>query len=318
MLSALLIVGAALAGVVADVPRGETRASLVVCRAEDPCAQHALWIESLEGEGDRPLLPVDAVLVLDGVEMEGGETLEAKFAGAVARARHLWDERRLPEADIALDDAARALERWSGTPATDALFELHYLRGAVAVARGGDPTDTFRQAAAVAWNRSVTLPVADGPAAQAYYAALPALLAEGTGTLRLAPPPDGASWYLDGVELGPREARVDVLPGVHRVTASSPTRVRTWRKDVMVQTGRAREVSAAFTAADDATWVRTQLLALYDGSPLPREVAAMLTAWCERRNVHDLRLLRVREDASGGYLLDKVVYDPRLKRVVRD
>ncbi|MFZ5478587.1 MAG: PEGA domain-containing protein [Myxococcota bacterium] len=309
----LLHVAVALAGVVTDVPPGETRVGLLVCPTEAPCADDAWRIAELRGERDRPLLMLDAVLELDGSEWEGGFTQAQRFADAMARARTAWAAKRWGEAEIALADAEGALRRWSGTAPTQDLFDLHYLKGAVALQRGDDPETDFRQAVAVAWNRTVTLPVED-PAAKPYYAVLDRVIADGTGTLSLAEPPDGGAWHLDGVELGRGPARVDVFPGVHRVTVKAEGKLATWKKDVQVFPGAAQEVSAKFSPADDATWVRARLREAFDEGKLPPEVMKVLSAWCGRKNVTELRILMMRDGALRVVVVDPVVRRVRIER----
>ena len=157
----LLLLAPALAGVVSDVPAGETSIDLVVCPTDDPCAQVAYDLEQMPGMRDRPLLPFDQILERDGAEWEDGELLSARFDAAMDRARTAWTARRFDDAGRALEDAAVALGRWSGTADPQLLFDLAYLKGAVSVQRGEDPESDFRQAAAVAWNRTVTLAVED-------------------------------------------------------------------------------------------------------------------------------------------------------------
>ena len=304
---ALLWIAHALASVVTDVPRGEHRVALVLCPTEDPCSTE---IFRVEGKVPMPMLMVEVVLELDAAEWEGGETLEALFGAAMERARAAWEAKRWGAADIALDDAEEALKRWSGTATNQQLFDLHYLRGAVRVARGEDATTDFRQAAAVAWNREVALPLQDA-VAKAYYDAMPGLVRGGTGKLRLTEAPRGASWFLDGVELGHAAAEVRVFPGMHRVTARQDRMIRTWKRDVRVDVRQVRDVTMQFSPADDAVWVQAQLRAAFAGAPLPAEVMTLLSAWCERKDVHQLRLVMV------GDVVRTLEYDPKLKRVTR-
>lgn len=301
---------AAYAGVVADVPAGETRVDLVVCPTDEPCAQMAYAIELLPGQQGRAILPLDQLLERDGAEWEDGESLGERFRGAMDRARAAWAGGRVDDAARALDDAGAALERWSGTVDAQLLFDLPYLRGAVAIARGEDPEADFRQAAAAAWNRSVALPVEE-PAAKAYYAVLDRLVGEGTATLRLDEPPDGATWHLDGVPLGSRPLTVRVFPGTHRITASHPGKLRTWRRDVQVLPGQSRAVSAAFSPADDADWVRARVREGLGTGSLPKEVKELLSAWCARKGVVAVRLV-----ALGDAGLRVLTYDATLRRVV--
>lgn len=306
-----LLASAALAGMVTSVPPGETRVGLLLCRTEAPCADDGWWIETLPGERARPLLMLDAVLEIDGAEIEGTDTLRDRFVAAMGRARVAWTAKRWNEAEFALSDADALLRRWSGTVSSQDLFDLAYWRAAVALQKGEDPTDDLRQAAASAWNREVRLALEDGAVATAYYDELPRLVAGGTGTLRLAAPPLGALWYLDGVELGGNPYEVQVFPGTHRVTAVHADMLRTWKKDVLVARGRTSDVAAAFTEADDPKWVRDQLRAAYTSGTIPKEIKELLSAWCARRNVHELRVLMVEEPQR----LRTLTYDPGLRRL---
>ncbi|MFN7145132.1 MAG: hypothetical protein ACK4YP_15250 [Myxococcota bacterium] len=305
----LLWIPLALAGVVTDVPPGETRVDLVVCRDDNPCAQMAYAVELLPEARGRAILPLDQLLERDGGEWEDGEKLGARFDGAMDRARAAWAAGRFDDAARALEDADAALDRWSGTADPQRLFDLAYLKGAVALQRKEDPEADFRQAAAVAWNRTVALPVED-PAGAAYYAVLDRLVGEGTGTLRFDAPPDGATWHLDGVALGEGPAEVTVFPGVHRVTATHAGKIRTWKRDVQVHAGRVRPVSAAFSPADDASWVRARVREAFDTRSLPKEVRELLTAWCERKNVAVVRFVTL-----DGSVLRTATYDVALRRM---
>lgn len=283
-------ISVALAGVVADVPAGETRIDLVVCPTDDPCAQIAYTIEQLPGQSSRSILPLDQLLELDGGEWEDGEKVGARFDAAMDRARASWAAKRPDDVARALDDADAALRRWSGTADAQRLFDLAFLRGAVAVVKGEDPEADFRQAAAVAWNRSVTLPVED-PAAKPYYEVLDRLVFEGTGALRFADAPDGATWHLDGVALGTTAAEVRVFAGTHRVTAAHPGKLRTWKKDIQVGRGQVRTVNGTFSPADDASWVRARVRESFETHSLPTEVKELISAWCARKNVSVARLV---------------------------
>lgn len=306
----LLWIPLALAGVVTDVPAGETRVDLVVCPTDEPCAQLAYSIEQLPGQAARAILPLDQLLERDGAEWEDGERLGDRFDDAMDKARAARAAGRLDDAARALDDADAALRRWSGTADPQRLFDLAFLRGAVAVARKEDPEADFRQAAAVAWNRSVTLPDGD-PATAPYYAILDRLVGEGVGTLRFLAPPDGATWHLDGVALqaGPTEVRV--FPGVHRITAVHDGKIRTWKKDFPVLAGRVREVSAAFSPADDANWVRAQVRDAFVTHTLPKEVKELISAWGARKNVAQVRLVVLTPEGK----LQAMTYEVALRRL---
>ncbi len=312
----LLWIPLALAGVVTDVPAGETRVDLVVCPTDEPCAQLAYRIEQLPGQAGRAILPLDQLLERDGAEWEDGERLSDRFDTAMDRARAAWAATRADDAGRALEDADAVLRRWSGTADPQRLFDLAYLRGAVAVARGEDPEADFRQAAAVAWNRTVTLPVGD-PAAKPYYEVLDRLVGEGTGTLRFSPPPDGATWHLDGVALASGPTEVRVFPGVHRITAVHDGKIRTWKRDVPVLAGRVREVDAAFSPTDDASWVRARVREAFLGveaqvpPTLPKEVKELLSAWGARKNVLLIRLVTMTEDGP----LQVLDYEVALRRI---
>lgn len=295
------------AGVVTDVPPGETRIDLVVCPDDDPCARMAYDLELIEPA--RVQLPFDLLLERDGGEWEDGELLSARFDAAMGRARAAWAAGRIDEADRALGDARRALASWSGTADPQRLFDLAFLDGAVAVRRGEDPEPDFRQAAAVAWNRTVTLPV-DEPAAPAYYAVLDRLVKEGTGTLRLATAPGGGTWFLDGVDVGGGPAVLTVFPGTHRVTMQAPSTLRTWRKDVVVGAGRPVDVSATLGQADDAAWVRAQVRAAFDSHTLPKEVRDLVSGWCARKGVSHVRFVRLRDGRP-----EALAYSPTLRRL---
>ncbi len=298
------------AGVVSDVPAGETRVDLVVCPNDEPCAQLAYRIEQLPGQAARAVLPLDQLLERDGGEWEDGEKLGARFDAAMDRARAAWAAKRMDDCARALEDADTALRKWSGTADPQRLFDLAYLRGAVAVARGEDPEADFRQAAAVAWNRTVTLPVGD-PAATPYYTVLDRLVGEGVGTLRFQAPPDGATWHLDGVALTAGPAEVRVFPGTHRITAVHDGMIRTWKRDIPVLSGRLREVSATFSPADDANWVRARVRDAFEFAVLPKEVKELISQWGARKGVAMVRLVALTEDGR----LRVLTYDVAVRRL---
>jgi hypothetical protein len=303
----LLLIGHTLAGVVTDVPAGEPRVALVVCPTEEPCSSEIFKVEAHE---HLPMILLELMLEQDTAGWAEGESLDARFSTAMDRAKGAVAAKHWEEADIALDDAEATLQRWSGTVDNQQLFELYYVRGAVRLARGDDPTADLRQAAAVAWNREVALPLPD-PVATAYYAAMTGLLTDGTGTIRLAAPPPGAAWFLDGVPIGDAAAEVRVFPATHRVTARGEGNTHTSRRDVQVRAGQRREVALGFSRADDTRWVQAQIRAAFAGGTLPPEVMGVLSDWCVRKDVHQLRLLLV---ADPVQVLD---YDPQVRRLVR-
>ena len=143
------------------------------------------------------------------------------------------------------------------------------------------------------------------------YATLARVVHDGTGTLSLAAPPAGATWYLDGVPLASGPSEVVVFPGVHRVTAHNDGVIRTWKRDVPVEAGRVRQLSAAFSPTDDANWVRAQVRAMFAAPRLPKEVMELVSAWCARKNVSFVRFVTM--DEAGHVSI--VTYQPALRRV---
>lgn len=318
----LLSAWVARAGVVTEPPEGATRVALVLCADEERCDEELYEATQLVALADEPIMRVDTLLAQRAALRAEADTVADRYAAALERARAAAAAGEWTTADYALTDASRVLGEWTGTPPHQALFDHAWLQGLVARGRGLDAAEAFRDAAAIAWNRTVTFPVADEPAIDAYYAQLADLVAAGTGRLVLEPLAEGATWQLDGVELGPGPLEVEVFPGPHRLTARHTQTGQAWRGEVVVQPRRVSRARARFSLAEDARWVTEALGRALDDRKVDPELAELLRGWAERYGVRTVRLVRIRlpEAAPGAPaappVLQWTAFDPLRRRFV--
>ncbi len=312
LLAGLLVASPLLAGVVSEVPRGVTRLGLLLCPDGD-CSDEAYWIGTQTDHSESSIVLIDTILDRDDRTAAGRQVLRLRFEQAITRAQgHVTAERPVA-AQTALSEADHTLRRWSGSPSTQALFSHAYLHGAAAQLSGTDPLPHFRQAAAVAWTQEVTPPLA-GLEVGAWRQAL-AETAEGpTATLVLGGVSNPQGRYaLNGVDLGPGELEVQVLPGAHRVTCSESGSERAWKRDLEVRPGTTTHVGCELTPADDPLWIEARLLEAAGTNEAPVEVLERLADWCRWNNIHRLTLLRV-TGRPGHWVLDEAVFEPHLRR----
>lgn len=320
----LALVGSAWAGIVAAPPEGARSVVLLLCPDEATCSDETFWLAHHPELEKEPIVLVDVLLAQNAARQEDNTARQIRFRNALEDAGARLAAGDHSGAAFALDLAEQALAGWTGTAGTQELFDLHFLRGALSVRRGGTGEDSFAAAAAVAWNRSVRLPVSDAKVSAAWTAALRRTLEAGTGRLRIEAGPPGTSYFLDGIELGPGPLVVDVFGGTHRVTATHPSG-QEWRGELVVVPGRTAKARARLSLADDTRWVTTQLGRALDTRQVDPELGELLRGWCEHFGVRTLRLVRadvdgpVSVDAAGNralpaYSLRAVWYDPQVRR----
>lgn len=291
----ILLASVAVAGIVGGVLPGTPTVGLLLCGPDSPCVEEARWLDEHVAEAKAlPVLFFAEALGDSGdafaVEIDGRKSLET----AVGAARVAWDAGHVDEAAHQLDNAERALAALTGVVAQQTLFDLYFLRGAVAV-MAEDPAAAgyLARAAAAAWNRTVILPQTEGPVATAYRDAQHRIMHAKPGKIALVAAPAGSVWSLNGVEVG-LGGELTVLSGTHRVVASVPGRALAWVATVAVQPEQIVTVEASFPpqlsadALGDA--VRS---AAASGAALDPLAASVLRAWQAQRGIRELRLFVV-------------------------
>jgi hypothetical protein len=307
----------------ASAQASERGATLVLCPRDETCAEELMWLDAQPALDGPPLQLAEAVLELDSGGWEDGEPLGAVFEEALERARASLERRHWETADGALQDAERALERWSGLADNQALVDLWLLRGLVRLHQQRDRSAAicFQRAAALAWNRSVTLPSEEPRLAEAWQQAQLELLARPTGRLRLSGSGGGTVLHLDGIALGAPPLEVEVFEGVHRLTATAASGDRSWKRTVTVKAGQTTTAVVLLSQGGGARWAVERLEAALRGEPAPAEVLDLLSDWAGR---HGLQWIRIAMAEPGHgtraedpiYELRELVYDPHLRRLV--
>jgi hypothetical protein len=268
---------------------------LLVCPWDDTCDADAAFVARTAAAGDPPVATLSLALEQDDGGWVDGVDLRRAYGEALVRAADAAAKKQwgvvLDETAVALD----ALKRFKGTVGTQPLFETWFLRGAAQLARGEDQgwAYSFRQAAAIAHGREVKLPPHDEDTLRAYQDESRKLVVGGTGTLRLGDPGPGVSYVVDGRELPEGPQTIELLPGNHRVGATTPKAIRTWQVEVPVLAGRSVDVTASFSPADQKAWVQARLEEAFDRLAAPPEVATMLTQVAARERADLVKLVRV-------------------------
>lgn len=324
-----LVIGPARAGFVHQPPPDTREVGILVC--VDDCADRMFWVEHEPALRGLLLVGVQAILEQNTASVAQGQAAAGAFQDALLRARTSFDAREWKTAETALDDARRDLDGWRGTPPHQELFTLWFLRGAVNLAQGySSATQDFRRAGTTAWNRSVGLPVDVDPYAAAYYAAVAELIQEPPGTLVLEAGGGSPLYSVDGIPLGAPPLRIELFPGVHRVTALEPALTQEWRREVTVASRRTTTARARFIGGDDPQWASDALSATIDTHAIPPELADLMSDWADRYGVRQVRLMRLDpiegagshpsgstdgvRDPLAGYTLHDVVYAPKERR----
>lgn len=294
----ILFATLAAAGIVGGVLPGTATVGLLVCDPDSPCVEEARWLDEHVAEAKTlPVLFFAEALGDSGdafaVEIERSKSLET----AVGAARVAWDSGHVDTATHRLDEAERSLAALTGIVAQQTLFDLYYLRGAIAVMaeeKGGG--EYLAQAAATAWNRTVVLPQTDGPVATAYRDAQHRIMHVKPGKIALVAAPTGSVWSLNGVEVGVG-GELTVLPGTHRVVAAVPGKALAWVTTVVVKPEQIVTVEASFPPQLSADALGDAVrLAAVSGTALEPLAAAVLRAWREQRGIATLRVYVVGGD----------------------
>ncbi len=322
-----LAVPPAFAGMYSVPPEGAREVTMLVCPSDPDCQAEADWVK--DARPDDVVVGVESLLALN--VMQGGDSVSRAetFAGSLTGALAAIKTEDWTAATKALDEAQRALAGWTGAPTNQQLFDLYYLRAAVKLATTKQAGEAFQQAAAVAWNRTVTLPLDVEPYTSVYYTAVYNLLNEGLGTVQLEPVAD-TTYVLDGVELGPGPLTLSVYSGVHRLNATRRGTTDAWRTSLKVQAFRTSTATARPASSDDLGWLATGMLQAVDDHTLDPEIATLLRDWCEHYALASVHIL-VAEPAvdpladpnalgqpAEAFGLRGVSYDPRLKRFSGD
>lgn len=313
---ALLAIGLAHAGLFAVPPPGTTDVGLLLCGGA-ACADRVWWATNEPPLRDEMLLLIDSLLADDTAAYEDGVTGKRAFQEALEKARLALVDKKWSAGERALDDAEALLRDWRGTADTADLFALYYMRGAAVVgADSGGGADSFRRAAAVAWNRTVEPPAGLEGFADAYYKELAELVHDPLGTIVIDGGSSATDYYLDGVKLGVAPLRVQVFPGNHRLTALDRERSLAWRAGVVVVPRETTTTRASFGGARDPEEVAELLGRAVETRQMDPDVGELLMAWADRRHIKSLHLCRLDQDPSGkvSFSLKDVWYEPRLRR----
>lgn len=288
----LLFVLQAYAGAVPAVPPGADALAVLVCPWDDTCDADAAWVERTQG--DAPFVPFELVFERDNGGFAAGVDTRAALATALAKANDAAAKGHWAAVSSAVEEGKTALAAVRGDVNADSLFTLAFLEGAAARAQGGDKGEeyAFRQAAAIANGQSFDLPPHNADAERAWLDEQRRLVVGGTGTLALGAP-EGVTWSVDGVALGPGTRDIALLPGNHRAVATLPHTLRSWQAEVPVLPGRTVTIAATFSQGDSARWVQTQVESAFDTLQASPEVTALLSDWATRNHLAALRLLRV-------------------------
>ncbi|MBM3271566.1 MAG: hypothetical protein FJZ01_28355 [Candidatus Sericytochromatia bacterium] len=192
-------------------------------------------------------------------------------------------------ADAALRVADAALLACTGVIAQQPLFDLYFLHGAEAQRAGSnEATAWFAAAAAVAWTQDPKLPVDDWRLVDGWKAGQHAARHARRAKLTLDAPPEGATWAIDGVDLGPGARSIEVFPGPYRITATIPGRARTFVQLLSVVAGESRTLATAFPPEVDLATVHGAVVAAMIGTPLDPGTRAALDAWAAQRGLAEL------------------------------
>ena len=313
MLTLVLTVPLASAGLYNAPPEGAETVTVLVCPDDPTCSG---VIDEVQRLHPREIyVGVDSLLALNLVKGGDATSREDTLASSLDAAKTAFAVERWNDANRALDDAGRALAGWTGAPTNQQLFDLYYLRAAVQLAVKKEATEAFQQAAVVAWNRSVTLPVDAEPYASLYYDAVYELLTEGLGRLTLEAVP-GTSYLLDGVPLGEGPLTVSVFSGTHRLNAAAAG--AQWRASVKVLALRTTTLTAQVAMPDDAAWLATGLQRAVDERRIEADTVALVRDWCEHYGLSQLHIVVAEQGVAGldgaGLHTRGVYYNPQLKR----
>jgi hypothetical protein len=286
------LVPAAQAGMVGEVLPGTPRVALLLCAAGSDCVEEARWYADQPASMAAPTLFFAEALADPGDVWAKVLASRDTFDKALAAANEAVRSRR--DALATLQSAEAALAEVTGVVPQQALFDLAYLHGADSLRQGrGDHRLWFAKAAAIAWNRSVTLPVEESDVTTAWKAGQHAVLHMQRTSLHLLPAPENAVWAINGVELGSGEIEVQIFPGTHRLTTAVPGRARVWVATLEAQAGQGVTAAANFPPEMGVDALHAAVGASFAGEPLSADAAATLSAWCGQRGIRELSLVWV-------------------------
>jgi len=294
----IILVPAALAAFVPEVPPDTHAVAVLACPADDACEEAAAWAAAAQGMEDAAIVPLDLVLERDNAGWVGGVDTRAALATAVAAAEAAAAKGRWNAVAANIVEARTALAAVRGDVNTQTLFTVWFLDGAAAVARGDDKAHeySFRQAAALSEGQDVKVPAHTEAAARAWADERRKLAVGGEGRLALAGPP-GTRWSIDGAPIGTDAAGVDLLPGNHRIVATLAGSVRSWQGDVPVLAGRTVTVTAAFAPTESGPWLQARLDEAFDTLQGPPALTTLLSDWARRHDLDAVRLVKVEATA---------------------
>ncbi len=316
----LALTAPALASVYVTPPEGAHEVTLLVCPTNPDCEEEADWVS--EARPDDLVVSADSLLALNVIQGGDAQSRAETFATSLDATIAAFKKEDFAKSGKSLDDAQRALNGWSGTPTNQQLFNLYYLRAAVKLGNSKQAEDAFQQAASVAWNRAVTLPVDVEPYSSLYYKAVYDLLTEGLGEVDLEPV-DGVSYRLDGIDVGAGPVHLSVYAGTHRLNAVRAGTDDAWRTQLKVSAFRTSVATAKPETIDDLGWLATGLVQAVDEHTLDPDLAALLVDWCKHYQIARVHIL-VAEPAldplakpgepATAFGLRSVGYDPKLRR----
>lgn len=291
----LTLLPAAHAGMVGAIAPGTPVAGLLLCTEGSACIEEARWLAEHSTESvSLPVMFFNEALSDPGDSHAAALGHRRAFDDALVVALAAWAAGDLDRAAAQLDVADRELAALILPVPQQSLFDLYFIRGGVASSRQEKAASLhFARAAAVAWNRTVTLPTPDGSVAKAYQEAQHRIMHASPGTLVLAAPPEGGVWNVDGVEIGAQAASLTVLPGAHRVIASIAGRARYWAATLSVDPGKSLSVAAAFPPELPIESLADRLREQIAGAPADPLATEVLQAWASQRRVGELRVFYV-------------------------
>lgn len=267
---------------------------LLVCDDPGACTADAAWVTSMGGGGRGGFQVVDFGGAFTTGAIPDGMASQSALRESIEAAATAVGKKQWSAAVTASDQGIKALREWRGPVTNRQLFDLYFLRGVAEfkLGRNKDWSYAFRQAAAIADGLTFPLPEGlDADVTRAWYDEQRKLVVGGKGMIALGGGPAGTEWAVDGRPAQP--GSIELWAGLHRVTATSPGRIRTWRADVPVLPSRTSNVEPSFTEADQATWVLDRLNGALDTLDAPDSVKDLLVAFAGVHEVQELRLMRV-------------------------
>lgn len=269
-------------------------AALLLCDDGTVCKDDLAYAKSVVGD-DPPITPIDLFLVLDaGGWSDGGDQRE-RFDQALLNAQDALSRSRFGPLDDAVNEGLAALDRWPGTVSQADLFVLYFYQGIARTALGkAGAAYSFRQAAAIGDGVQQVLPTDDARFTRPWLDESRKLLVGGRGWIEVEGDLTTTDVRIDGRAIRDPGAKIALLPGNHRMTATRANGIRTWEADVPVLAERTSRVQPEFTKEGDANWVRAQLGGAMDNLQAPAEVTDILATWCAQHGVDELELLQVR------------------------